>query len=600
MIRFRQGTWHALFYWWGGVNRKIITAGIGYFVVVTMMYYFEITFHTYMSTSDQAIHAMAGFVVFLLVFRLNQCMGRYNNAEAAAGKLFARMQGLTSILLLNMRGPDGVPLPADGRWSEKEKTMATEYTELSIVVKLNCIRLSLATVIAFLMHSRLLNAAKDALGDLEDDVMIQVMYFYVRLQGLLYPAEMEIIDNALLVTWHRNGKYRAECCRHLPEAMIGGETVIGKHGSEDGRTVASLPQATLNLLLLAMRQALDKPWGFPERVLNTVADAAQEVRYRMSELETVVAQPLPLAYIQHCHSLLVMFALCYPLSIDPESGLMNNIVMPVSIFWAMLGIEMISSLLENPMGDDETDLNLLEQVHILEANAKFSFDISERHSMDLKKNLWQPLDDFGMGARHERTQVQEEPPGKSPLRTFETYFTWVDMPHHLLEWLLMNHGRVGEVHEAHWRHGLSRLRARLELALSKASEKMQTTHGNAYLKVGQSPNCAQDESDEEYSAWISNLMNIVKQDPSNFCHHLVFNGATMHNVQQQQQASPADDSEKTRGRAALMRRLTHRVAVYGDQTLKSTAFENDRRAAHRLSREETGELQTLSQRSGFA
>jgi len=467
--------------------------------------------------------------------------------------------------------------PPGEAWSEKDKEHALQYDELAIVQKLNTVRLSLATAIAFLMHTRLLYAAKDTLGHLEDDVMSQVMYFYVRLQCLLYPSEMEIVDEALLVTWHpdshkmEGNHYRAECCRHLPETAVLGETVIGRPNTT-GRTVTPLPFVTLNLLLASLRQGIDKPWGLPERMLNCVAEMMQTARESMADLQTVVAQPLPLAYIQHCHGLLVMFALAYPLSINPDDGFINNVLMPTVIFAAMTGIEIISGLLENPLGDDETDLNLMDHVHALEASCQLDFEMSERYQHTMQEAAWKPLQDFHMSASSQ-TSAPEGPVGTPELRCFDTYFTWTAMPVKMLEWSLLNHGRAREVHEARWMHGEWReLRRKISLALSKitATHAAPSPDANSYHMVGQ-----HDSEDDELleQTWKNHIHSTFGRDPSCFCHHLVFNGSTMskkqHEERRNAESSSASDVRKSK-RNDLLRGLSKTCMLEPDEMVRTS------------------------------
>merc|ERR1719223_1053957 len=115
---------------------------------------------------------------------------------------------------------------------------------------------------------------------------------------------------------------------------------------------------------------VDQHWGYSVRVYNMLYNEVNMVTSVIASLQTLITMPTPLPYFQHCKVMLMVFACAYPLSIDPAEGILDNIVMPFLIFWAISGFEVLAQITENPLGQGSTDLNLFEAIHHLECFAE--------------------------------------------------------------------------------------------------------------------------------------------------------------------------------------------------------------------------------------
>merc|ERR1719375_815136 len=93
--------------------------------------------------------------------------------------------------------------------------------------------------------------------------------------------------------------------------------------------------------------------------------------------------PTPLPYLQHCRMLFLIFSIAFPLSMETSKGFFFNIGLPLMIFWAVMGFEVLSASLENPLGNDEVDMNLYEKIHSLEVNAEEIFNCTETNQASL-------------------------------------------------------------------------------------------------------------------------------------------------------------------------------------------------------------------------
>eukprot|EP00441_Pelagodinium_beii_P004231 CAMPEP_0197686468 /NCGR_PEP_ID=MMETSP1338-20131121/102536_1 /TAXON_ID=43686 ORGANISM="Pelagodinium beii, Strain RCC1491" /NCGR_SAMPLE_ID=MMETSP1338 /ASSEMBLY_ACC=CAM_ASM_000754 /LENGTH=68 /DNA_ID=CAMNT_0043268415 /DNA_START=1 /DNA_END=204 /DNA_ORIENTATION=- len=47
-------------------------------------------------------------------------------------------------------------------------------------------------------------------------------------------------------------------------------------------------------------------------------------------------------------------------------SILDNIIFPFCAFWAMTGLEKLAEMMENPLGNDDTDIHLMEMLHDLE------------------------------------------------------------------------------------------------------------------------------------------------------------------------------------------------------------------------------------------
>jgi len=130
---------------------------------------------------------------------------------------------------------------------------------------------------------------------------------------------------------------------------------------------------------------------------------------------------------------------------DTSKGFATNVLCPLVIFWAIMGFEMLSGVLENPLGNDETDMNLFERIHGLEVGAEQIFNSTEKYKAGLLSAL-KRAEDFVMGEMTERGNVVQNSRA-DPVRDFRSYFQWMPMPTVVLSDLMDSHGEVESLHQ---------------------------------------------------------------------------------------------------------------------------------------------------------
>merc|ERR1719247_525692 len=183
MIRYSKSSQLSVVYWWGGVNREILPHAAQYGIFCGGMYWaqstWDVEFYTRSSSFHETLKGILSFLVLLLVFRLNQSMSRHFRAVDLVTTLFQQLERITTDFCANLNGtlPETVE---DGKLPPTERKWRAEG--LAIAAKVNLIRLVTAFAVSVQMHFQLLDAAADSCGEIEDGVLMQVIFLYTRLQ----------------------------------------------------------------------------------------------------------------------------------------------------------------------------------------------------------------------------------------------------------------------------------------------------------------------------------------------------------------------------------------------------------------------------------
>jgi len=540
MIRYSKNSVCTILYWWGGINRLVLPKASIYFVVATAIYIFQvhydIEFYTRNESFQDTVKGILSFLVFLLVFRLNQCMSRHYAAYALITDLFYGLERLMLDFCVHLNGDDneGVPgLPpvkaekggkgkGKGGEEDEEPDPSSPWTMncMAIAAKVNCIRLVLAYAVSMILHFQLLDAASDAAGEVDELGIKQIIFLYCRLRSLLHEEEMMLMDQSLSVlvdsTPGLEVKFRAEASRYrvLEDAYC--DQLLGYPEADrpsGGVAIAPAPKVVMSMLVQALLRPSDRPWGYQSRLYNLFARITLKLVNDSMHLESIIMSPTPLPYLQHCRVLFLIFSVVFPMSMDTSKGFFDNVLLPLMIFWAIMGFEMLSGVLENPLGNDETDMNIYEKIHTLEVNAEQIFNSTEC----LKPGLHYALhktENIVLGERHPPPHPTVRSHALDPTKSFRSYFRWVPLPTTVLSDLMDSHGEVENLHELwlNFRACLSSFSLRQMLRQSLYRRK----GGRLYEPVNTG-----DSSKEERPPPIVDF----NKDPNYFCHYLEFTGA---------------------------------------------------------------------------
>lgn len=446
-------------YWYGGILRSVAVPVSLYSGLVVVLYVAQVEIDAYLSIERDGLRTLGSFVTFLLVFRMNQSMGRQNLCMRLTASLFSLLESLVMMVCSCIKGAKDDPR-ADTDKDQRDR-------ELALAARVNLVRLSLAVGVSVILHCSLLDAASNG-GALSTTALSHVVFLYSRLQALLYPEEMELLDRALCVTREEGededeaftqvcSNYRVEVCRHFHGDPNLGERLFNHDPPPEeaalGQTFAPLPKLVVMILYDSLLRPIGHSWGCPERMMNVCAKNLQQILHDFGDLTMLILVPLPLAYQQLCRVLLVIFAVTYPLSVSPDEGPTDNIFLPLFIMVAMLGLEYLGDMLENPLGYDESDLDLLSMLHSLEVSCEYAFEFSESSRPRLRHALGRPLEEI----RNSNARMNCETAGAACSTSescaapqnhrFQSFFRWVPLPAPILGHSIENHGHADAVHE---------------------------------------------------------------------------------------------------------------------------------------------------------
>jgi len=108
------------------------------------------------------------------------------------------------------------------------------------------------------------------------------------------------------------------------------------------------------------------PHGYKERFIPTLSALIHGSEDDYETISQIITTPLPLPYANLCKTLLMIWMATFPFTVDYRLGYFGSLIIPILIIMALFGIDAIATELENPFGDDDNDLDILEAIHTLE------------------------------------------------------------------------------------------------------------------------------------------------------------------------------------------------------------------------------------------
>jgi len=487
MIQFdREEWWVPVFVWHGGVLHSCALTVTLYVCYCTGVYH--LMTHYDLSREFSFHHsALAGFVSFLYIFRLNQCHHRYMTGKALTADLFSELKSLLSSYCTTLNGDTvdrclGWDLHLDAfKFTNVKRSSSTleklglekiderkeeeelnqrilAHRNLAAAAKVNMTRLIIAFAVSFKLHCMFLDAFCSRLGRLEDEVLDLALFNLARVRALLYADERHWLDKILQVYTLDGGEVSMESNpyqeerkphlvdynRHRPNSMTQGRSHVLHNRTIGDASPTSFPVYFAQLMRLCLKLPLSKPWGYPERMLNVCDGYVARIMTAVEHLDQLITMPLPLPYLQHCRILLLIYAATLPTNIHMGTGCAANVFQCTCAFFALIGFDIVAQNLENPLGDDDTDLNTMEMIHELEVAANNIFQMSELGSSDLLLAQRQTLEVFDMKDTLEK--LRPGIPSDNPrTHEFEAYFSWVTLPDGIMEYIETRCGHTNAI-----------------------------------------------------------------------------------------------------------------------------------------------------------
>eukprot|EP00931_Biecheleriopsis_adriatica_P121981 TRINITY_DN97010_c0_g1_i1.p1 TRINITY_DN97010_c0_g1~~TRINITY_DN97010_c0_g1_i1.p1 ORF type:complete len:768 (+),score=132.54 TRINITY_DN97010_c0_g1_i1:282-2306(+) len=414
--------------------------------------------------------------------------------------------------------------------SEKEVETLGLYHELAGATRIHIVRLTLAFAVGLLLHCQLLAATYESDGELDEESMLHIVFLHSRLQSLLYKEEMELVDQCISISRENDATtgflYRAEVGRfriigNSDTSLMQPTSTEESRGSSSG-IVPPLPNLLMSILCEVCHQPLSQKWGYAERVLGLVQGSATDVMEQVAHLSGLISRPVSLAYYQHCRVLVVLFVIMQPIFIgihENESSWTDSILFPLIAFWAMCGLERLAEMMENPLGNDDTDINLMEQLHDLEVSVQLSFEMAETRRWKLRQALTRAVECVPPGA--------DFPDGpRFPPKNFEDYFCWLPIPTLVTEDMLLKHGHAEIAHSAFYQGYIYNFRGFIRKSLRRNGLGQKHKYEIIPQDIGP------ERMTQFEQATAGSPDHQLQSDPTVFCHYIAFRGVVSENSEE--------------------------------------------------------------------
>lgn len=486
MIRYhRLGWWGQLSATRGGVLPEISRGAVFYSFYLVALYGLCLQAESDVIIADDqhTFHYIGHCMMFMLVFRLNQCWNRYCDGNDLTAAYYNGLHNIQSMCLAYLKGSQIGSLnllhpKQNEKWLKQQEKMLV-HDGLAMTIRVHITRLTLAMAVALKYHCRITESAVSG-SMLSPDAVTYVLFDFIRIRGLLYPSEQPILagacglysqrstdgdccrkgeqtnnwySNILKIPlsvdyWKGQGNlgFNSASCVPPPPRPVFLETDHGPELSPDYVGVP-LPLVLLQLLRCYIHEPLKiEPWGYAERMVNLAEIHISNICQSFESLDRLITTPLPLAYLQHCKVLFCCFSALYPLTLQTSHGIWANLVAPFLIFIALFGIECLAEQFENPIGEDVADLNVVEMLHDFEVRCHEVFNLAGKHRQQLRSVAMRPLQGLGVCEEaleqhfRERDMARRKCSDKLETKTssggcmptdFFAHFSWIPMPPHV-------------------------------------------------------------------------------------------------------------------------------------------------------------------------
>eukprot|EP00928_Gymnodinium_smaydae_P046462 TRINITY_DN3095_c0_g1_i1.p1 TRINITY_DN3095_c0_g1~~TRINITY_DN3095_c0_g1_i1.p1 ORF type:complete len:556 (+),score=128.15 TRINITY_DN3095_c0_g1_i1:29-1696(+) len=435
-MRYQRNYVGTLFISHGGVLERLLLPALVYLIYCSVLYW--ACLESGFLLAEDGSHLIAGCASFMLVFRLNQCYTRLNRSEHLMVVFLSSLRHVVMTTCEYVRGPE-----------LNDCAELRHLRDAAVMLKVQVVRLALATAVSLSYHTTIV-LSLSSFGDIDKEKMLLAMLTFKRIKGLLTGAEASVLDRVCGLSELK------QCCGTfcVPKVSFavdmnrlrmreeidseGRLTIFG----DDGHACSgvALTPVLIQLLRKALRTGLSREWGYPERMLNLYESCLSQATEAFEDLDDVVTQPMPLPYLQLCRSFMIAFLCLYPWSIHLEHGIWGNVVVPTILAMALLGFDIVSAMLENPLSDDPSSLSLEEMLHELELSLQTLFDLSETDAEAVNCS-W---DDLGsaLGLQEAKTAPEggRSAPAPGKVYRFADFFEWSQLPTPTLKRMYSKYG----------------------------------------------------------------------------------------------------------------------------------------------------------------
>lgn len=380
MILYGHGTWlEVVFTYTGTVWPNIKNKWIAFTLYGMVAYLVALKLETNFGSEGRTI--LFSTMSFLLIFRANAAYARYWLGRCMVSDYISEVREFMMLSIIYVRGglQSSTYLFHGGPGIAPEhQYLRDQFDEKAQDYRVDVIRLSVALCVAFKLHTGMALEGY-CFGAISKDTKWYLDWDRLRLMQLLTEHEFMLINRCIGLEEDEMvsaQEIRKRLCRQFrfaknlsapPDAWPDEFEV---NYSQLTRTPCALAYLLREVLFRNMNDGENsQPWGIKDRFVGALAALLGHLLRSCETANLVCTTPVPLPYANLVKTLLSFFLLSLPFYVDYELGWFANTAIPSFITLALLGVDSIATELENPFGNDENDLDLLEQVHILECEA---------------------------------------------------------------------------------------------------------------------------------------------------------------------------------------------------------------------------------------
>mmetsp|Transcript_133200 Transcript_133200/g.332551 ORF Transcript_133200/g.332551 Transcript_133200/m.332551 type:complete len:353 (-) Transcript_133200:15-1073(-) len=280
----------------------------------------------------------------------------------------------------------------------RDKVPEDEFDVRAREFRINVVRLTLAYTVMLKMYTRIaLNGY--CFGSISCEEKWALDWDRLRLRQLLREDEFQAADSCLGILDDTTdssleglaAQFRGHCLDGPPDDWPDEFEVNLRPATRAQCTVLFFIRETLILNVNDFANSV--PWGIKERFVPNLSRLLSHTQDHFDMIHQIISTPVALPYACLCKTLVLIYMVCSPMTVDHSLGFFGGYVVPVFLVLALLGIDAISTELENPFGDDDNDLDILEYISSLEKEALEFLEMSGDHKA-VQQFVWRRMPTF--------------------------------------------------------------------------------------------------------------------------------------------------------------------------------------------------------------
>ena len=382
MIIYDDRSWLKVIFRWRGSVLPVVWPRILLLILIIYVSYELLGWQHWqfkmLGESEKNLQMLGGTMSFLLIFRANQANARYWEGRTYISRFFADIRDYIMFFNLYIRG--GVRTVNWDCGNKSAIIEEDENDELARRARVTAVRLCLAFAVMLKTHTRLQHSGY-CFGRISRKTKWAVDWDRFRLRQLLKDWEFHTVDTQFNISCSHAStlkdfekQFREGYERGPPSDWPSHFKMSTEPAARAHLAVAYLIKENL---VLNMNDAFNSlPHGLKERLVPLMTSLVKSALDSYEGITVIIATPLPLPYVSLCKLLLTVWMVLFPFTEDPSLGLFGGVFIPIFVMLALLGIDAISTELEDPFGDDANDLDISEHIASLESEALALLELS--------------------------------------------------------------------------------------------------------------------------------------------------------------------------------------------------------------------------------